>query len=74
MDERRRRRQLRKEYSALRTKYARRITAYDCGVTLAEHICPDLSEWGQRMREIEAEVEEAIKEERARGNAVPFVI
>lgn len=73
MDERRRR-QLRQEYLKLRERYARRSTAYDCGVTLAEYICADLSEWGRRMREIEAEVEEAIREDRARGNAVPFMV
>jgi hypothetical protein len=68
----RQRRRLRKEYLKLRTQYDRNYPADECGVALAEYIRPELAMWRRRMQEIEAEVEAAIREERARGNAVPF--
>ena len=60
------------EYLKLLRKYESRYGNYDCGRTLAEHICVDLSEWGRRMREIEVEVDTIVKEERAHGTD-PFV-
>ncbi len=62
---------LRSEYLKLLRRYEDRYDDYDCGRTLAEHICVDLSEWARRMREIETEVDNIVREERAAADAAP---
>lgn len=62
MDDKRRD-NLRVQYLKLTREYRRAIAEYDCGSELAEHLSPTLARLGRKIREIEAEVWQAIQDE-----------
>jgi hypothetical protein len=72
MDEQRRQ-ALRSQYLKLTREYRREIAEYDCGSQLAEYLHPKLFKLGREIREIEAEVWQAIQDEEKASARVDIV-